>query len=80
MSDELGKRADAENASDAHVPQPDGVLTREMLDRAFAAMLRRGVEPRHDCRFDGHVMQWNPSGFAWCIYCHVSEADAERPS
>lgn len=54
-------------------------LTREMLDKTFSAIVKQGSSPRHDCRFDGHVLQWNPYGFAWCIYCHASEADVERP-
>jgi len=55
-------------------------LTREALDAAFAAIRKQGSTPRHDCRFDGHVLQWNPLGFAWCIFCNASEADIERPA
>lgn len=56
------------------------VLTREILEKAFDAIRRRGSQPRHDCRFDGHTLQWNPLGFHFCIYCGASEADLDRPS
>lgn len=55
-------------------------LTPEILDKALAAIAKQGSVPRHDCRYDGHILQWNPLGFAWCVYCHKSEADLERPS
>lgn len=54
-------------------------LTKEMLDAAFKAIAKRGLVPRHDCRFDGHVLQFNPLGFHFCIFCNVSEAEIERP-
>jgi hypothetical protein len=54
-------------------------LTREMLDAAFEAIKKQGSIPRHDCHFDGHVLQFNPSGFHFCIYCRASEAEVERP-
>lgn len=55
-------------------------LTRKMLDDFCAAVAKRGSEPRHDCSFDGHVLQFNPHGFHFCVYCGASEAELERPA
>ena len=57
-----------------------GRLTKELLDKAFESIRKQGMVPRHDCRFDGHVFQWNPLGFDFCVYCNGSEANLERPA
>ena len=41
-------------------------LTVETLDKAMAQVLKRGAEPRHDCRFDGHVEVFMGRR---CVYC-----------
>lgn len=57
----------------------EGALTREALDASMKALLKQGSRPRHDCRFDGHVLQFNPFGFHFCVFCYTSEAEIERP-
>jgi len=57
-----------------------GRLTLEALNAAFRAIENESrYQPRHDCRFDGHVLRFNPWGFAACMYCGVSEAEVARP-
>lgn len=43
-----------------------GPLTAETLNKAFAAMAKRGIELRHDCRLDGHVAHF---GSVRCVHC-----------
>jgi hypothetical protein len=57
----------------------DGVLTQADLDACFAAIRRQPPRLAHDCRFDGHRLAFNPSGFARCVHCGASEADVARP-
>jgi hypothetical protein len=57
------------NAAWMDATAASGELTRETLTRALAAASKRGVEPRHDCRLDGHVMVVHPNRDAWCMYC-----------
>ena len=54
-------------------------LSRETLNSALDALRKRGSERPHYCPHDGHVMQFNPFGFHFCIVCWKSEADIERP-
>ena len=58
-----------------------GKLTMKVLEDAFESILRNSrIEPRHDCRFDGHVLVFNPWGFSTCMYCHESEIETDRPN
>lgn len=46
--------------------EESGKLTREMLDAAFSSIAKQGSQPRHDCRYDGHVAQFMART---CVYC-----------
>lgn len=53
----------------------DGKLTREALQASFDSIARRGYEPRHNCRLDGHRFHFSLSGWHRCLHCGLYMPD-----
>lgn len=78
--DQAGATVSAANLGDwTKSSTTSGSLTKEALDASFGAIKKQGSTPRHDCLHDGHVLVFNPFGFAACVYCGASEAETARP-